>query len=647
MNIQRQSSGEISVGCERAGKATSRVRFRWNAVAMVAAVLAALITSPPAHGESAPDLGQAFEPTPRSEPKYGTKAPDADPPTQRAIVKAADGVDLYVETWLPALRGRHAPPKRMPTILIMTPYVKQGVEEYPPSSDGKWPGFIEYMTARGFAVAQHHVRGTGESGGCLEQTGPRQIDDGARVIEYLGGQAPWSNRKVGMYGISYDAETQISVAGLGDPAKTKYLKAIVPVASVGGQYEYSFFDGVPYTGFALNSNLFYLTRVSLTPGDTASPGQYVQKLSCQPEVLTTSADHSGDFSRFWQEREYRPGSPNVTAATLYVHGLLDWNVQPLTAAGWFDRLPATTPHKGIFGVWDHAFPDRHNRVQPDWARADWLPMVTAWFDRYLKELDTGVEQWPAVQVQASDGQWRAEPEFPSTGGPTGRLALSADGRLGGVAHPRGTSTFREGLDDQETLPGTSAVFTTPQVNRRLHISGQPVADLWLITDRDDAHLTGRLEVIGADGQVLRHAGSSAEEHATYGLRSLRHLEPMPDGYFIQQRGKPAPIGAPIRVSLRFHPTDLVVPVGGRLRLTMAGATYYAGRDSQPSGNGATITLLHDCTHSSALRFVMARPGAPLLNVREHDELNTGPLTSNTALPPDVDGGGLATAEVCG
>lgn len=53
------------------------------------------------------------------------------------------------------------------------------------------------------------MRGTGESGGCLEQTAQNQIDDGGRVIEYLGRDAPWSNGRVGMYGASYDAETQI------------------------------------------------------------------------------------------------------------------------------------------------------------------------------------------------------------------------------------------------------------------------------------------------------------------------------------------------------------------------------------------------------------------------------------------------------
>ena len=62
-----------------------------------------------------------------------------------------------------------------------------------------------------------------------------------------------------------------------------------------------------------------------------------------------------------EAREYRPGAGNFRAATLWVHGLMDRNVQAITVSGFFDRLPAGTPHKGLFGQWEHNFPDRHFR----------------------------------------------------------------------------------------------------------------------------------------------------------------------------------------------------------------------------------------------------------------------------------------------
>ena len=88
-----------------------------------------------------------------------------------------------------------------------------------------------------------------------------------------------------------------------------------------------------------------------------------------------------------------------------------------------------------------------------------------------------------------------------------------------------------------------------------------------------------------------------------------------------------------------------MPAGGRLRLTVAG--MLSGPDqTTPSGTAAQITLLHDCGHPSALRFLEARPDGPLVNVREGDERGRT-LTSAAAVSGSVDAGGLASAPVCG
>ena len=625
----------------------ARLRRPLVALALSAGLVLALTPSAlPAASAEPLQTGTAWEPAPKSEALYGTQAPDVDPDVQRARVEAHDGVSLYVETWLPAAKDGNVPPAKIPTILVMTPYVAQGVEEYPANEAGGTPSFIEYMTARGYAVAQHHVRGTGESGGCLEQTAAAQIEDGARIVEYLGRDAAWTDGNVGMYGVSYDAETQISVAGFGDKEKTKYLKAIIPAASVGAQYDWNFMDGVPYAGQAALGNTSYLATTSLVPGNEPAPQRFPEKLPCQIEVMSSSTDINGDKTEYWQKREYRTGVQNVTAATLYVHGLRDFNVQPLTTAGWFDRLPATTPHKGLFGVWNHALPFRHPSVEPDWVREDWMPMVTAWYDRYLKGLDTDVEEWPEVQVQSSDGQWRSEPEYPATAGPVGQLALGPEGSLGLTA-VEGETAYTEALSEEDG----KAVFQTRPVTAPLHLTGQPVLDLWLTTNRPDGHISARIDVLGEDGEVLMHegtgGGSAQNMHATFGFRSLQHLDPMPENYFVQESGKPAPTGEPIRVPVRFQPTDLVVPAGGSLRVTVAGVIDNFTRFIQPSGSFSTISLLHDCERTSALRFVMPTPGEPLLDVRETGERPGEPLLAAPGVVALEDGAGMASAPVCG
>ena len=597
------------------------------------AVLLVLLAPAAARAASAPDEGTVFEPRPLSEPRFKTA-----PETRTHVVEAADGTDLFVETWLPAGTGL---PERFPTILVMTPYVQAGEQRY---TTRNLANLVEWFTARGYAVSQHHVRGTGSSGGCLEQTADNQIDDAARVIEYLGRDASWSNGAVGMYGHSYDAETQVSVAGRGDPARISYLKAIVPSATVAGQYEYSNFDGVPYAGQAALSNSLYLADTSLAPGSAPVGPNTFERFGCVPELMLTSADMSGDMTETWKAREYRPGAPNFKAAALWIHGLADWNVQPITEAGFFDRLPATTPHKGIFGQWEHNYPDKHAGVQPEWARQDWMATVTAWYDRYLKGLDTGVEAWPPVQVQATDGRWRAEPGWPEVGGPAGQLALGPEGELGAIT-PTGSTTFREGPDDEESVPGTRAVFETAALPAPLHLTGQPVLDAWLTTSMPDAHLVAKLQVIGPDGEPLTFSGEAEQELGTHAARSLQHLDPMPEGYFKQEESRPAPTGQPIRVPLRFMPADIVAPAGARLRLTVAGQTSWS-HVTVPSGNQSEITLLHDCTRMSALRFQMPHPDAPLLNVRETDEAEMGALHNAPRDSGVEDAGGRASAPAC-
>ncbi|HYP23396.1 MAG TPA: CocE/NonD family hydrolase, partial [Actinomycetota bacterium] len=157
---------------------------------VAAALVAGLLYPSAALAVSAPDKGKAWSPKVKSEALYGSKPPSEDPDVQQHFVEGHDGTQLYVETWLPEELNGKVPPKKVPTILIMTPYVSQGVEEYP--GNATTPNFVEYFNARGYAVAQHHVRGTGESGGCLEQTSTNQFKDGAAVVEYLGKEAPWS-----------------------------------------------------------------------------------------------------------------------------------------------------------------------------------------------------------------------------------------------------------------------------------------------------------------------------------------------------------------------------------------------------------------------------------------------------------------------
>jgi predicted acyl esterase len=632
--------------------------------------------------ESAPDAGRAFDPRPLSQPLY-----DVSPPKFRERqfewIEASDGIRLYLETWLPKAKpGGPEPPDQIPTVLIYTPYEQP---DYNP------PGYtsavmVDSLVPRGYALSRLHVRGTGGSDGCVEVFSGQEADDGARAVEWLGRDAPWSDGNVGAIGLSYFGTSPLAVSARGDRARVKYLKAQVIAAPVGSAAELAAPDGVPqllrkpieqayydnrgyFPGWSLLNLLFGevgpegFLESRTQPGGTPAPLQSLERPRCRPVGLANAVDSSGDYTEFDADRDIKPYAERIRAATLMVHGTSDDNVQTLHQAGLFDRIARSTPKAGVFGVWAHNWPHEHP-LRSEWERPNFLSdAAAAWFDRYLKGLNTGA--WPAVQVQGTDGQWRTERDWPSTGGPPGQLVLGADGRLG-VEQPTGSSSYREGgfedaentsdpedelgLDERDgPAPGTFARWSTRPLPDRLQMSGMPVLDTWVVLDRDDAHLAARIETFDA-------AGDRIPGGRVHGYRSMRHLDPMPNGYFEQRHGGAAPVHRPVPVRVRFNPTDLVIPKGGRVELTLAGSLArevgvgdgFVNWPTQPAGSFTGVTILHDCAHMSALRFLLPSPDGELLNVREVDEgdapLANAPQKFGTT---PVDGGGIARKSVCG
>lgn len=600
------------------------VKLRIGAAIGVAALLATSLT--PAHA-AAPGKGRAFEPRPVSKSLYAIQPPEVDPQRQTHFVEGAGGTDIYVETWLPAeLKGRR-PPAKIPTVLVITPYQTSGTVAEPRT--------LEAVVPRGYAYSQMHVRGTGASGGCMEQFSSNEVEDAANVIEYLGKEAPWSNGRIGGSGLSYPGISLVAVAGRGDPQKTKYLKAIIAGGVASSQYEYNFFDGVPFTTAGAAHSFFYNGVNSPWPDPQFDPVRYAEKQACTPEIMVGSVESDGDVTDFWADRDHRAGVKNIRAATFLYHGHYDMVDSSIAMAGLFDELPDSTPKHALVGAFAHAYP--YNTGTTAWDRADFVDMQVAWFDRYVKGLDSGVDTWPTAQIQGMDGQWRAESEWPTTGGPVGQLALSGDGALG-ASGPRGSTTYRELGPNEAPTDGTYARFTTEPVKDELHITGIPILDLWATLSEPDAHIAATIEVLDDNGRVQ-------PEGTTYGFRSARHLEPIRDHRFVQAEGKPAPVGEPVRIQVRFNPSDIIVPEGGRLRLTISGSSMGTSwYTSDPSGAFTDVTILHDCKHPSALRFLMPKERPRLLNVREIGETK---LKSSPSGKISVTGGGIATKSVCG
>src|SRR5208283_1329218 len=121
-------------------------------------------------------------------------APDTPRMVQQSI-PMPDGINLSATLYIP---DNAKPGEKFPALLEYLPYRKDDA-----TADRDYP-IHSYFAARGYVSARVDIRGFGSSEGTptdREYSQQEQLD-GEQVIAWLASQ-PWSNGKVGMFGISW------------------------------------------------------------------------------------------------------------------------------------------------------------------------------------------------------------------------------------------------------------------------------------------------------------------------------------------------------------------------------------------------------------------------------------------------------------
>ncbi|MGI8491356.1 MAG: CocE/NonD family hydrolase [Acidimicrobiales bacterium] len=147
------------------------------------------------------------------------------------------------EPGLPA--GTHLPngPDYLPPYPTLIEYSGYGYAD----PAGPVNGIAVLANLMGFAVVDVNMRGTGCSGGAYDFFEQLQNLDGYDVIETIAHQ-PWvRGHKVGMFGISYGAISQLFTAQLNPP----HLAAIAPLSTIDATATTLYPGGVLNTGFAV------------------------------------------------------------------------------------------------------------------------------------------------------------------------------------------------------------------------------------------------------------------------------------------------------------------------------------------------------------------------------------------------------------
>jgi putative CocE/NonD family hydrolase len=139
-------------------------------------------------------------------------------------VPMRDGVVLRADIYRPSGDGK------VPVLVFRTPYGKHNAA----SSDG----VHEKAVARGYAVVMQDVRGRYASGGHFEPY-RQEGADGYDTIEWAARQ-PWSDGRVGTYGLSYPGAVQWLAALEGPP----HLLAMAPAMTFSSPRRFFYMNGI-------------------------------------------------------------------------------------------------------------------------------------------------------------------------------------------------------------------------------------------------------------------------------------------------------------------------------------------------------------------------------------------------------------------
>lgn len=330
----------------------------------------------------------------------------AEPPysCQKDVwVPMRDGVRLSANVFLPKDGGP------FPVILMRTPYGK---------GDEKFGEAKRYCPA-GYALVVQDCRGRGKSEG---QWDPFLHDppDGFDTLEWIGRQ-PWCNGRVGTAGGSYVGWTQWAVA----PGGSRYLTCMVPVVPLTNPYR-----EVLYPGGAFQLALAFGWGAGVA-GLKIPPAKLQEAFWYLP---LRTWDEQGDkrvffmrdwvahptYDDYWRARGIDDRFDQVTVPVLNVGGWYD--IFSKATLDQIARVRASSTNRlarrnqfVVMGPWAHGVGGQ-KVGQLDFgpeAKLDLGKLQFDWFEYWLKDKETGVQDWPALRLFVmGENRWRTEHEWP-------------------------------------------------------------------------------------------------------------------------------------------------------------------------------------------------------------------------------------------
>lgn len=513
------------------------------------------------------------------------------PPVLQILRSELGGVDIEIGYWLP-----DAPPDvKFPVIIEASPYHRPAGSVV--RNSGMKSFLVEQFGPHGYAVAAVAVRGTGNSGGCMDLFGDREAADLSQAITWLATQE-WSNGNVTLIGVSYPGSTPWVAARTGN----EHVKTIVPIAGVPDLYRLMYKNGSSEIRGPLVLNALYYSYGWAPDDPNRDPEKRVEGLcvaDAEAQGLAWSvyspATGERDPVGWWEERNNQPRvEENYEGSVFLFHGFQDWNVDPSQPIPWVDSLNRSgTPVKYMLGQWGHGFGNR-------WDRAE---LLLRWWDYYLKGKTT-VVLGPAAHVQDDLGRWHIEESYPPRDANWTTLHLGANNQLVSEPGAAGTAFLAPNpagvvpAANLRAVPGPAADFYTNAPEEGLWISGLPKVHVTVSPYGVGGNLAAWLYDVDESGNERRVGWTTMNLRFYDGGETARTLTPR----------------EPIRALMEIQPMDTYIAPGHRLLLRLwqysSDQQISAGpvQDRQTVVSGMPVDVLFGGSVKSTLELPVIQRG---------------------------------------
>lgn len=541
-------------------------------------------------------------------------------------VPMPDGCTLAARIWLPADAGETP----VPAILEYIPYRKNDM------TLGRDSMTAPYLAGHGYAYVRLDLRGSGDSGGLMEdEYTAQELQDGVDAIAWIAAQE-WCDGNVGMIGISWGGFNGLQVAALQPPA----LKAVITCCSTDDRYA----DDIHYMGGTMLIDQLSWAGIMFgyktLPPDPRNVGdrwrdEWLMRLKGNGLWLKTWLEHQ-TRDEFWKHGSVCEDFTQIKVPVYAVSGWADGYCRSV-----FRLMESlNVPRKGLIGPWAHTYP---HIGRPDPA-IDFLGEELRWWDQWLKGRETGIMEEPQLrlfmqdhaqpksQYAARKGRWVAEPAWPSPNVERTRFPLGLGGRFALRGAAEGPVTINSPLSvglaggkwcsyagpgdqpvDQNADDAGSLVFETAPLGAPIEIAGDAVLELSLESDRPVALVAVRLSDVAPDGQATR---------VSYGLLNLTHR----NGHETPEALVP---GQRYRVRVPFKHVAQHFRAGHRMRLSLS-TNYFPL--AWPAPEPVTLTVHPG---ESTLELPLRTPSAQDATLHAFGEAQLAPPLETEVVEPEA------------